>query len=84
LFLAFSTANPGSAKPSGLSQVRMVANGDIDSLFNAAIQATEEAIINTLVAAETMTGRDHHKVPALPHDFLQETLKKYNRLGEKK
>ena len=84
LFLAFSTANPKSARTSGLAQIQMVANGDMDPLFAAAIQATEEAITNVLVAAETMTGRDNHKVTALPHNFLRDTLKKYNRLEERK
>ena len=49
-------------------------------MFEAAVQATEEAIINAMVGAETMTGVDGHKVYALPHDRLRETLKKYNRL----
>jgi L-aminopeptidase/D-esterase-like protein len=84
LFLAFSTANPGAARPSGVAQVRMFRNDDMDSLFTATIQATEEAIINTLVAAETMTGRDDHKVIALPHERLKEVMRKYNRLVEPK
>ena len=46
------------------------------------MQATEEAIINAMVAAETMTGVDNRKVIALPHDRLRETLKKYNRLAK--
>jgi L-aminopeptidase/D-esterase-like protein len=50
-------------------------------LFDATIRATEEAVINALVAADTMTGRDHHRVIALPHDQLQEALRKYNRLA---
>jgi L-aminopeptidase/D-esterase-like protein len=52
----------------------------MNPLFEATVQATEEAIVNALVAAETMTGRDGHKVIALPHDRLREVLKKYNRL----
>jgi D-aminopeptidase len=46
------------------------------------VQATEEAIINAMVAAETMTGIENHKVIALPHDRLRAVLKKYNRLNE--
>ena len=52
----------------------------MNPLFEATVQATEEAIINALVAAETMTGVDNHRVIALPHDRLREVLKKYNRL----
>lgn len=80
LFLAFSTANAGAAAGTGPAQVQMLRNDVMDGLFAATIQATEEAIINVLVAAETMTGRDGHKVVALPHDQLRDILKKYNRL----
>ncbi|MBZ5671728.1 MAG: P1 family peptidase [Acidobacteriia bacterium] len=81
IFIAFSTANPGAAKSPGLAQVQMVANDDMDPIFSATVQATEEAIVNALVAAETMTGVDDHKAIALPHDRLRELLKKYNRLA---
>jgi L-aminopeptidase/D-esterase-like protein len=52
----------------------------LNPVFAATVEATEEAIINALVAAETMTGVNDHKVIALPHDRLREALKKYNRL----
>jgi L-aminopeptidase/D-esterase-like protein len=58
----------------------MLPNERMNPLFDATVQATEEAIINALVAAETMTGRDDHKVIALPHDRLREVLKQYHRL----
>jgi L-aminopeptidase/D-esterase-like protein len=61
----------------------MVSNDDISPLFEATVQATEEAIINALVAAETMTGIDNRRVVALPHERLKEVLKKYNRLAER-
>jgi L-aminopeptidase/D-esterase-like protein len=83
LFLAFSTANPGAAKAEGLAQVTVLPNERMNGLFDATVQATEEAIVNALVAAETMTGRDGHTVLALPHDRLKEVLKKYNRLVER-
>jgi L-aminopeptidase/D-esterase-like protein len=51
-------------------------------LFEGVVQATEEAVVNALVAAETMTGVDGRKVVALPHDRLREVLRKYNRLAE--
>jgi L-aminopeptidase/D-esterase-like protein len=83
IFIAFSTANGDVAKPSGIAQVTMLLNDRMDSIFDATVQATEEAIINALVAAETMTGIDDHKVIAIPHDRLREDLKKHGRLIEK-
>jgi D-aminopeptidase len=85
IFIAFSTANPGA----GLEQkkpvaVQMLPNEPMDALFEATVQATEEAVVNAMVAAKTMTGADGHTVEALPHDRLREVLKKYNRLAEAK
>ena len=81
IFIAFSTANPGAAKLAGDAvQISMLPNGEMDPFFLATIEATEEAIVNALVAAKTMTGVDGHTVPALPHDRLREILRKYNRL----
>ena len=81
IFIAFSTANPQASRDSGLARVTMVANDQITPLFEATIQATEEAIVNAMVAARTMTGADDLTVYALPHDRLREVLKKYNRLN---
>ena len=81
IFIAFSTANPGAASPQGVPQLNMLPNDRINPLFVATVEATEEAVVNALVAAETMTGADNHKVIALPHDRLREALKKYNRLA---
>jgi len=81
IFIAFSTANPDAAKLAGDAvQISMLPNGEMDPFFLATIEATEEAIVNALVAAKTMTGVDGHTVPALPHDRLREILRKYNRL----
>jgi L-aminopeptidase/D-esterase-like protein len=80
IFIAFSTANPGAISPNGLRQLTMLPNDDLDPIFLATVQATEEAVINAMVAAETMTGIDNHTVIALPHDHLRQVLKKYNRL----
>jgi len=80
IFVAFSTANPQAANATGLVNLTMLPNESLNGLFEATVQATEEAIINALVAAETMTGRDDHRVIALPHDRLRDVLKKYNRL----
>jgi len=82
LFIAFSTANPGAISPKGLHQIAMLPNGKLDPLFLATVQATEEAVVNAMVAAETMTGINNKTVPALPHDKLREVLKKYNRLAK--
>jgi L-aminopeptidase/D-esterase-like protein len=81
IFLAFSTANPGVYEKPATSTVTMLSNDAIDPLFLGVVQATEEAIVNAMVGAETMRGRDGNRVHALPHDRLQAALKKYNRLG---
>jgi D-aminopeptidase len=81
IFIAFSTANPGASAAKGLHQITMMTNDDLDPVFLATVQATEEAVVNAMIAAETMTGVDNHTVMALPHDRLQQILKKYNRLA---
>jgi L-aminopeptidase/D-esterase-like protein len=83
IFLAFSTANPGIAKPEKgkLGQLKMLPNDAMDPLFAATVEATEEAIINALVAASPMTGIDGTTYEALPHSRLKELLRKYNRLA---
>ena len=60
--------------------VEFLPNDDLDPIFAAAALATEEAILNAMLAAETMTGKDGLHVPALPHDRLQDVLRQYNRL----
>ncbi len=82
IFIAFSTANPGAAFADHVVDLKMLPNEKIEPIFAATVQATEEAIINAMVAAETMTGIENHKVIALPHDRLRAVLKKYNRLNE--
>ena len=77
IFIAFSTANPNAAKGTALT---MLPNDHIDPIFAATVQATEEAIINAMIAAETMTGVDGNTVYAIPHDRLKQVMKKYNRL----
>jgi L-aminopeptidase/D-esterase-like protein len=80
IFIAFSTANPGAAGTKGLQHLTMLPNDQIDPIFLATVQATEEAVINAMIAAETMTGINNRTVIALPHYRLREVLKKYNRL----
>ena len=81
IFIAFSTANPDAAGGSAMRSLKMVPNDQMNPLFEATAQATEEAIVNAMVGAETMTGVNGHKVTALPHRELREALKKYNRLA---
>ena len=80
IFIAFSTASPGAGLSENVAKVEMLSNDRIDPIFEATVQATEEAVINAMVAAETMTGINGQRVEALPHDRLREVLKKYNRL----
>ena len=80
IFIAFSTANPGAANSKSTHQITMLPNEQMNPLFLATVQATEEAVINAMVAAETMKGINDFEVIALPHDRLREVLKKYNRL----
>ncbi len=79
IFLAFSTAATGLAADSAVATVRMLHNDRMNPLFAATVQATEEAIVNAMVAAETMTGADGARVFALPHDRLRAAMAKYGR-----
>jgi len=82
ILLAFSTANRGAAAREGVRSIAMLPNDEIDPLFDATVQATEEAIVNALVAAKTMTGINGNTIHALPPDQLRAILKKYGRLIE--
>jgi L-aminopeptidase/D-esterase-like protein len=81
IFIAFSTANPGAAAAKAPVTVSMLPNDTLDPVFEATVRATEEAIINAMVGAETITGANGSRVVALPHDQLKDVLKKYNRLA---
>lgn len=80
IFIAFSTANPSAFKREGFTKLDALVNDWINPFFNATVQATEEAITNAMVAAETMEGINGNKAYALPHKSVMEVLKKYNRL----
>ncbi len=80
IFVAFSTANAGAASARPTAEITLLSNSQISVLFQATVEATEEAIINAMVAAETMVGRDGNRSEALQHDRLQEILRRYNRL----
>lgn len=80
IFIAFSTANPEISKNEGIAHLEMLPNDRITPLFEATVAATEEAIINAMIAAETMQGVNGNKVYAIPHDRLIQAMKKYNRI----
>jgi L-aminopeptidase/D-esterase-like protein len=82
IFLAFSTSNPGAAHggEKGNAELNALDNEHLNPLFHASVFATEEAIINSMIAAEDMTGRNGLSVKALPHDKLREIMRQYNRL----
>ena len=80
IFIAFSTANPEVSKDEGLAHLEMLPNEKINPIFEAATSATEEAIVNAMIAAETMEGANGNKVYAIPHDRLIQVMKKYNRI----
>jgi D-aminopeptidase len=76
LFLAFATGNRGLAAASGEVELRMLSDGEISPYYDAVIDATEEAILNAMLAAETMTGRDGNTVYALHGELLEEALRR--------
>ena len=80
LFLAFSTASTSGSDTAAVTSIRMLQDERIDPVYEATVQATEEAIINALLAAKTMTGAGDLRVSALPHDQLRAILRKHGRL----
>jgi L-aminopeptidase/D-esterase-like protein len=82
IFIAFSTANAEAAKTEGVARLEMLPNERINPLFRETANATEEAIVNAMVAAETMQGISGNTVHAIPHDRLRALLRKYGRLVE--
>jgi L-aminopeptidase/D-esterase-like protein len=82
IFIAFSTANAGAARREGTQSLKMLANDAIDPLFEATIQATEEAILNALVAGRDMTGFNGNVIHGIPHQRIRELLGTYNRLAK--
>ena len=79
IFLAFSTANAGALKGAPLAQSASLGNDQLDPLFNGTVQATEEAIVNAMLAARDMQGQDGHYARALPHAELVRLLGQYGR-----
>jgi D-aminopeptidase len=79
IFVAFSTANATAIASNDYGTAEFLDNGSLDPLFGATVQATEEAIVNALVAAKDMRGESGHYAMALPHGSLIELLKRYNR-----
>lgn len=81
IFVAFSTANAAAAQAGGIMSVEMHPNDTISPLFDATVLATEEAIVNALVAAEDMTGDRGHVARAIDHEALRRVLAEHNRLA---
>jgi L-aminopeptidase/D-esterase-like protein len=77
IFLAFSTANRDAR---ALRRMDCLANHEMDPLFDATVDATEEAVIDSMIANQTMVGRDGNRSVALPHDRLLEIMRRYGRL----
>jgi len=82
IFIAFSTANADAGQSGPATSVTMMSNDNMSGLFQATVEATEEAVINAMVAARDMTGDRGHLVKALPHAELREVLRRYGRLIE--
>jgi len=80
IFLAFSTANQKGFQRKDIAQLDMISNDELDPIFEATIQAVEEALVNCLCAAETMTGLNNTTVHSMPQEKLIALLKKYNRI----
>ncbi len=83
IFIAFSTQQPETKEPGTAIAVRMLPNERINPIFEATIQATEEAILNAMVAAKDMVGADDLFVPGLPHDRVRDLLRKYGRAANR-
>ncbi len=81
IFIAFSTANPNAWNRRSAVELEMLPNDRMNPFFEGTVQATEEAIVNAMVAAETLVGINGNTVYALPHDRLREVLRRYNRLA---
>jgi D-aminopeptidase len=90
IFLAFSTANPGADEGNSTqppftypnATIQRMQSWKMDAMFTAVVQATEESVVNAVVAAKTMVGADYWTVPALPHDQLQQVLRKHALLRQ--
>jgi D-aminopeptidase len=83
LFVAFSTANASaSLNQSGRGSAAFLGNDALDPLFLATIEATEEAVVNSMMAARDMRGQDGHEVLAIPHEELRRVLRDYGRIRE--
>ncbi len=82
IFIAFSTGNDDVHQANSGSGIESVPNESIVPLFEATVQATEEAIVNALVAGRTLTGHRGNTVTAIDHGELQAVLREHNRLTE--
>ncbi len=81
IFIAFSTANAEAVRDQALNEAKFVGNDSIDPLFQGTVEATEEAIINAMIAARDLHGQGGRYAIAIPQDGLRDVLKRYNRLN---
>ena len=81
IFIAFSTANAGAVSNKELNDAKFVGNDSMDPLFLGTVEATEEAIINAMIAARDLKGQGGRYAIAIPHDELRQVLRQYNRLA---
>lgn len=79
IFVAFSTANTEALAGKALASASFIGNDHLDPLFRGTVEATEEAIVNAMIAARDMRGQDGHFVNAIPHDELRAVMAKYGR-----
>jgi D-aminopeptidase len=84
LFFAFATGNRGLASSEREVGIRMLSDAEITPFYDAVIDSTEEAIINAMLGAETMTGADYWRAHAIPHDQVQAVLRKHGRLVDRR
>jgi L-aminopeptidase/D-esterase-like protein len=82
IFIAFSTANSNAARTTGTVTLSMIPNDRMNPLFYGVVEATEESIVNAMIAADTMVGADDRKAYGLPHDELRRVLARFGRLLE--
>ncbi|MEO9877700.1 MAG: P1 family peptidase [Anderseniella sp.] len=80
IFLAFSTANSQALQSGGVRHLDALADSELDPLFQAVVETVEEAVLDAMIANETMTGRGELTVRALPHDGLLELLERAGRI----
>jgi L-aminopeptidase/D-esterase-like protein len=80
IFIAFSTANKTAFQRDELAEIEVFPNDQLNAVYYATVSAVEEAVVNAMLAAETMEGINGNKAYGLPHQAVMDVLKKYNRV----